>query len=211
MPRDYKYRAEDRNNKQRRRKPAREGSIALWKWMLITALIISFVVFLFYLRSKGAKQIKVQPVSQTISANKQEKGKPVKNSTVVTEKKVEAKPAPEVPQFDFYTILPEKEIVVPDHEIDTRSREERVGQARETKYILQAGSFKSFKEADQSRAKLALMGIESRIEKAKVGSAIWYRIKMGPFTRMSSVSIIRSRLRKNGIDAVVTEIRGKGL
>lgn len=208
MPRDYKYRAEDRNINRRRRKSGREGSLALWKWMLITALIISFVVFLFYLRSKGDKQVKIQPLSQTIPANKQNKTQPEKNTAAKTEKKAEAKPEPEVPQFDFYTILPEKEVVVPDHEIDTRSREERVGQAKETKYILQAGSYKDFKEADQSRAKLALMGIESRIEKAKVGSVTWYRIKMGPFTRMSSVSNIRSRLRKNGIDAIVTEVGG---
>jgi cell division protein FtsN len=208
MARDYKYRAEDRNNNQRRRKPGRKGSLALWKWMLITALIILFVVFLFYLRSKGAKQIKIHPVSQTISANQQAKGRPVKNGAAGAEKKTEAKPAPEVPQFDFYTILPEKEVVVPDHEIDTRSREERVGQARETKYILQAGSYKSFQEADQLRAKLALKGIESRIEKAKVGNVTWHRVKMGPFTRMSSASIIRSRLRKIGIDVVVTEVGG---
>lgn len=208
MARDYKYRAEDRKVIRRRRKSGREGSLALWKWMLITALIIAFVVFLFYLRSKGGKQVNMPPVSQTIPAGKQEKTQALDNGKAAADIKAEAKPAPEIPQFDFYTILPEKEVVVPDHEIETRSREERVGQAKVTKYILQAGSYKDFKEADRSRAKLALMGIESRIEKAKVGSVTWYRIKLGPYTRMSSVSIIRSRLRSNGIDAIVTEVGG---
>lgn len=208
MPRDYKYRAEDRNVKQRKRKSGGKDRLALWKWMLITALIISFVVFLFYLRSKGDKQATTQQVTQIIPASKQASAQPVKNAGATAEKKTEVKPEPEVPQFDFYTILPEKEVIVPDHEIDTRSREERLGQAKETKYILQAGSFKDFKEADLLRAKLALMGIESRIEKAKVGSVTWHRIKMGPFSHMSSASIIRSRLRNNGIDVVVTEIKG---
>jgi cell division protein FtsN len=169
--------------------------------MLITALIIAFVVFLFYLGSKGNKQVSAPPVSQSASDKKQ-----AEKTAAAANKKAEVKPEPEIPQFDFYTILPRKEVVVPDHEIDTRSREERVGEAKATQYILQAGSYKDFKEADRLRAKLALMGIESRIEKAKVGNVTWYRIKMGPYTRMNSVSIIRSRLRDNGIDAIVTEI-----
>lgn len=202
MPRDYKYRSEDRNIKRSRRSSGREDSLALWKWMLITALIIAFVVFLFYLGSKGGKQVNTPPVSQSASDNK----KTEKTAAAAANKKAEVKADPEIPQFDFYTILPRKEVVVPDHEIDTRSREERVGEAKATQYILQAGSYKDFKEADRLRAKLALMGIESRIEKAKVGNVTWYRIKMGPYTRMNSVSIIRSRLRDNGIDAIVTEI-----
>jgi cell division protein FtsN len=172
--------------------------------MLITALIIAFVVFLFYLGSKGGKEADRPPVAQSTSNKKQAENP----NAAAANKKAEVKTEPEIPQFDFYTILPEKEVVVPDHEIDTRSREERVGQAKPTQYILQAGSYKDFREADRLRAKLALMGIESRIEKAKVGSVTWYRIKMGPYTRMNSVSTIRSRLRDNGIDAIVTEIGG---
>ena len=111
-----------------------------------------------------------------------------------------------LPQFDFYTILPEKEVIVPDYEINTRAREERVGQAKTASYILQAGSFRDFKDADSLRAKLALMGIESKVEKAKVGNVVWNRVKMGPYTQMTSVSTIRSRLRENGIDVVVMEV-----
>ena len=69
---------------------------------------------------------------------------------------------------------------MPEYEIKTRTREERVGKAKETKYIMQAGSFKVFKEADELRAKLALMGIESKVEKAKVGSVTWKPGKNGP-------------------------------
>ena len=111
------------------------------------------------------------------------------------------------PRFDFYTILPETEIVVPDYEINTRSREEKFGKAKTTKYLIQAGSFRNFSEADKLRARLALMGIESRVEKAKVGNVIWNRVKMGPYSRSSSVSVIRKRLRNNGIDVIVTEIK----
>ncbi|MGZ8175262.1 MULTISPECIES: SPOR domain-containing protein, partial [Methylobacter] len=66
--------------------------------------------------------------------------------------------------------------------------------------------FREFKDADSLRAKLALMGIESKVEKAKVGNVVWNRVKMGPYTQMTSVSTIRGRLWENGIDVIVMEI-----
>ena len=226
MARDYKYRAQGGNKAHRRQSLDQRQGVGLWKWMLITALIILFVVFLVYLRSTGPNQIKPEQISQAIpikaeavkkeAPKHEEKPEPIKNIEPKQEKKPEpvkpkaemkAIPEPEAvaPQFDFYTILPEKEVVVPDYEINTRTREERVGQAKKAKYIMQAGSFREFKDADGLRAKLALMGIESRVEKAKVGNVIWNRVKMGPYDRMASVSSIRARLRQNGIDAIVTE------
>ena len=226
MARDYKHRAHSAKKAPRRQPLDQPQSIGLWKWMLITALIISFVVFLVYLRSTGSKQVKPEQISQVIpikpeavknEAPKQEqKPEPARNTEPKQEKKPEpakpkaemkAMPEPEVvaPQFDFYTILPEKEVVVPDYEINTRAREERVGQAKKASYIMQAGSFKEFKDADSLRAKLALMGIESRVEKAKIGNVTWNRVKMGPYDRMASVSSIRARLRQDGIDVIVTE------
>lgn len=165
--------------------------------MLITALIISFVVFLVYLRGTGSKQINPQ---QDIPA------KPEETKTEAPKQEKKPEPGPVLPQFDFYTILPEKEVIVPDYEINTRTREERVGQAKAASYILQAGSFREFKDADSLRAKLALMGIESKVEKAQVGNVTWNRVKMGPYTQMASVSTIRTRLRENGIDVIVIEV-----
>jgi cell division protein FtsN len=204
MPRDYKYRAQDSRESTRSRKPRQKDGLALWRWMLITSLIIGFVVFLFYLVSKGAQngtplQAGNPPVTENAASGPT--AKPEGKSTL----KVEAVPEPKGPQFDFYTYLPKKEIVVPDHEINTRMREERVGKAKAARYILQVGSYKDAAEADRLRAKLALMGIESRIEKAKVGNVTWHRVTLGPYTRLASVGVIRSRLRQNGIDTIVAE------
>jgi len=195
MAKDYKHRTQNKNSASYRQQ--RPQSLSLWRWMLITALIISFVVFLVYIRSTGSKQVTAQP-------NIPAKAEEMKVEAPKQEKKPETGPV--LPQFDFYTILPEKEVIVPDYEINTRAREERVGQAKTASYILQAGSFRDFKDADSLRAKLALMGIESKVEKAKVGNVVWNRVKMGPYTQMTSVSTIRSRLRENGIDVVVMEV-----
>ncbi|MDD2659827.1 MAG: SPOR domain-containing protein [Methylococcales bacterium] len=207
MTRDYKPRIKERRPqgraaagriKQFDRAPA---GIGLWKWMLITSIFIVFAVFLVYLWSTRAKQINPQQTSQTIT------DKTGAENAVISkeEQKPEVKPGPKAPQFDFYTILPEKEVVVPEYEIKTRTREERVGKAKETHYIMQAGSFKTFNEADRLRAKLAAMGIESKVQKAKIGSVNWYRVKMGPYAQTGSVNTIRARLRQHGIDAITME------
>ena len=202
MSRDYKPRPKGRYAGQHRQKYGRQQpKVGLWKWMLITAIIISFVVFLVYLRSNGPKEINAQQTPQTMP----NKPGAEKAATSKQDEKPEVKPGPKAPQFDFYTILPDKEVVVPEYEIKTRTREERVGKAKETHYIMQAGSFKTLKEAGQLRKKLAAMGIESKVQKAKVGSVNWYRVKMGPYTQSASVNNIRTRLRQNGIDVLITE------
>ena len=188
MARDYKHRAS-----QNRKRP-QQTQVAWWKWVLIIVLISLFVIFLIFLRGSAPEAEHEQSISKTAKAQK---------STPIHQNK-----EPLEPRFDFYTILPETEIVVPDYEINTRSREEQFGKSKTTKYLMQAGSFRDYTEADKLRARLALMGIESRVEKAKVGSVVWNRVKMGPYSRSSSVSVIKKRLRQNGIDVIVTEIKG---
>ncbi|MEQ1485557.1 SPOR domain-containing protein [Methyloglobulus sp.] len=206
MARDYKHRALNRDANNRRRNSQEPSGIGLFKWMLITGLIIGFAVFLVYLKSPGLQ--KTAPL-----AKNQETAPATKSGKADTGDKVSAKQEikdqkPQPPQFDFYTILPKKEMIVPDHEIKTRTREEQVGKNKKASYVIQAGSSQDFKDADQLKAKLALMGIESKIQKAKVESVIWYRVKIGPYSQMGSVNTIMSRLQKNGMKPVITEVDG---
>jgi cell division protein FtsN len=224
-------------NKNSRKRPSQKSSGGAFAWMLITGLLIGLVVFGVYLKGTGLKKIKHQlqqhsitePVVAQIIAT-QPTNTPDKLSPETVEK-LEKQPdvilSPEaaneledIPQFDFYTILPDKDVVVPEHEIITRTRKEQANvpvepvnsttisqeQPKPTMtYMMQAGSFKNAIDAEKLRANLASMGIESRIERAKVGEVIWHRIKMGPYTQMSSVSAIRTRLRQSGVDVIVTE------
>lgn len=115
---------------------------------------------------------------------------------------------PVEPHFDFYTILPSVEVVIPDNEIKTRIREEKIGAGDKTlKYIMQAGSFRDSPDAERLKAKLTGMGIESRIEKAQVGEVMWYRVKVGPYSGMTSVMATKSQLRGKGVDAIVLEFK----
>lgn len=189
MPRDYKNRASIKKNQLQ----APQQGVVWWKWLLIFLIIALFVIFLYFLSSSSPKKdTQVSTVSTVIKTQKPPKHQNKK---------------PEEPRYDFYTILPETEIVVPDYEINTRSREEQLGKRKESQYIVQAGSFRQYIEADRLRARLALMGIESRVEKATVGNVIWNRVKMGPYKHSSSISVIKKRLKKNGIDVIVTEVK----
>jgi len=106
MTRDYKPRAQGRAAAERRKKFDRQPpSVGLWKWMLITAIIISFVVFLVYFAKYRFQTNKSQQISQTIPNKSGAKSAAISEE----EKKPEIKSGPKPPQFDFYTILPEKE------------------------------------------------------------------------------------------------------
>jgi cell division protein FtsN len=213
MSRDYKHRAQGKKSPPRGQQYNRQKSVSLWRWMLIAALVIAFVGFLVYLRITAPKEADTPQGSAAVSATKPISVDQKRDNTLKPEKKAE----PKQPHFEFYNLLPNKEVVVPEHEIKTRTREERVGKAKESKYIMQAGSFKTAKEAEQLRVKLALMGIQAKVDKAKVGSktdkavaagVTWYRVKIGPYTKMTSVDVIKSRLKKHGLDVMVTEVGG---
>lgn len=198
MAKDYKHRISGKNALYRQDfDPVK--NLSVWKWMLITASAIVLMVLIVYLSGIGLKVVAPVEVVRVLT-------EPVEPPKTI-EPDVVKKEEPEIKatQFDFYTILPEKETVVPEYEIKTRTREERIGQAKETQYIMQAGSYTSTKDAEKMQAKLSAMGIEAHIQKAKVGNAIWYRIKIGPFAQIASVNTLNARLKQSGIDAIVTE------
>lgn len=190
MAKDYKHRIRGKNTLLRQDfDPVK--SLSVWKWMLITAALIAAVVLVVYVSSIGLKDNAPKSIEQPTP----QPNEPIKPVTP------EVKPI----QYDFYTILSDKEVVVPEYELKTRTREDRIGQAKTTQYIMQAGSYNALKDAEQMRVKLGTMGIESKIQKAKVGNTVWYRVKMGPFAQIDSVNSINARLKQSNIDAIVTE------
>jgi len=223
MARDYKHRVQQNASyAKNRRRQQRKQPVMWWRWLLVAVLVGAFVVFLNMMRNMVPELLAGKSESEQAKPQPDEK---VKQELTIKPKVATATPAPaaaeteqqaaitptpkpvepEEPRYDFYTILPQTETVVPDYEIKSRVREELVGKTKVAKYVMQAGSFHEVAEAERHKAKLALLGIESRIEKAKINNAIWYRIKIGPYDNPSSVATIKDLLQKNGIGVVVTE------
>lgn len=68
---------------------------------------------------------------------------------------------------------------------------------------LQAGSFASASEADNQKARLALLGAEARIQQVMLQDKVWYRVRIGPYHKMDEVSHLRADLARQGIEANV--------
>lgn len=206
MARDYKHRVQSASYINSRKRPKKSPNM-IWRWLLVAVLIVAFVFFLNMIRRMAPELINGKHGTETqTSENKQVLALKPSTPGEPEKKSEQPPPGPEEPRYDFYTILPQAEIVVPDYEIKTRVREELVGKSKAAKYIMQAGSFREASEADRHKAKLALLGIEAHVEKAKVGNVIWHRVKIGPYDNPTSVSRIKELLQKNGIGVIVTEL-----
>jgi cell division protein FtsN len=107
--------------------------------------------------------------------------------------------AQEKPKFDFYKILPGNEQPVTDKELKQRLKESK-GQPDTggDVYYLQAGSFQNPAEADNQKAKLAILGFESSVEPTTLpDKGTWYRVRVGPYTRLDEINRARQTLKAN--------------
>ena len=119
-------------------------------------------------------------------------------------------PAPlgEKPKFTFYEKLLQEEPVT-EKELRERSRPAR-GQQESPKdvYFIQAGSFQNPADADNQKARLAILGFESSVEPANLpDKGTWYRVRLGPYTKIEEINRVRQALAQNGIDASLVKIK----
>ena len=129
---------------------------------------------------------------------------------LVTKTKAEdpgAKPA-EKPRFDFYSILPGAD-EPKDKSQDKAGDGSRtpVPEVKETFYV-QAGAFQSAADADNLKARLALLGVEAAVQSGlTMDRGQLHRVRVGPFTRVEEVNRIRDTLKQHGIET--TLIKGR--
>jgi cell division protein FtsN len=74
-------------------------------------------------------------------------------------------------------------------------------------YQVQAGAYGSQTEAEQQRAKLAMMGMESRIQEREVNGRTMYRIRIGPFAHREQAEEARAKLSGAGVDSALVRIQ----
>lgn len=75
-------------------------------------------------------------------------------------------------------------------------------------YVLQAGSFRSYTQADKRKAVLALMGIEATIQTVAIdNSKTWHRVRIGPNTDLAKLQKIQQQLRNNHIECQLFKVK----
>ena len=233
MPRDYKNRV---NRKKRK-------TLSPWIGVVAGLLIGLFVAFLVYIKLQAEPREPVY-VQETLPppavATTQE------DVQAVSKDEPEATPAPPKPRFDFYTLLPEIEVVVPDEEIEqsrkpapppvTAPVTEATKPAASTPlpattaapkpapapvkpapkpapaagtFYLQVGSFSDAGKAEAFKAELAMMGLQTSIQRVTINSKdTYHRVRVGPFGTLGELDKTRSRLKQKGIDSTPIKVRG---
>ena len=119
----------------------------------------------------------------------------------------------EKPKFDFYKILPGAEETVSEKELRERLRAAKSqppGQQEASKdvYFIQAGSFQNPADADNQKARLAILGFDSSVEPANLpDKGTWYRVRLGPYKKVEEINKVRQQLAQNGIDASLVKMK----
>lgn len=114
------------------------------------------------------------------------------------------------PRFEFYNILPGKQDAAPDTQAAPATTPEPAAQAAaavETFY-LQVGAFQKAADADNLKAKLALLGIEASIQEVNSpDKGKLLRVRAGPFAKPEEMNKARNELAANGIQGTVIKIK----
>ena len=198
MPRDYA-----KKSKKKEREP-----IPGWAWMFGGLTVGLFVAGLVYLNEHTPRQ------KQALLTNAVKRT--IKDARKVQEEKQNGNGDQKRPHFDFYTILPELEVAIPDQELARpKKRTPAVTSPSGTKpaqaqpddsFTLQAGSFRKLDQADRLKARLALQGVIADIQTVTINDGdTWHRVRIGPSTDLAKLNMTRKRLSEIGVATIVVK------
>ncbi len=146
---------------------------------------------------------------------------------------LDSDPAEQPNIYDFYTVLPEVEVLIPedyreivanplsnDNEVQASQEEDKprteltivnpdsatsepppkLASSSKDHFVLQVASFKSKSDAEQLRARLALSGLTSNIQKVTIQDrGDFYRVRLGPFSVYEEMQNVDEILKEEGI------------
>ncbi len=180
---------------KRRRTPSTKQDYPGWLWMIFGLAIGLSVALAIYVRDRESAPPPAaarQPASLESAID--QNGEAARTAQPAAEQKES--------RFTFYDMLPNFEVVIPEQEPDVTAEVEPRAVVTPGLYILQAGSFTRFEDADRRRAELALQGIESTIQRVTIDDNTYHRVRIGPTDDLEELNLLRSRLRAAKIDAI---------
>ncbi len=105
-------------------------------------------------------------------------------------------------------MLPGYEVVIPGPAKSDSGKSAAPAIAKPGEYVIQVGSFRSRNEAESQKAKLALLGIESRVEQVTIDNKdTWFRVRIGPEHDQAKVQSLVARLQENSIQSYLMKVQ----
>ena len=113
------------------------------------------------------------------------------------------------PKYEFYHKLPKQKVEVnPETStpvVKSKPADKKTAPAKTAAsgYLVQAGAFRLYSQAERRRAEVARLGFQSQVVEGKDGKGIpLFRVHIGPITDMLEVQKMRQQLKSNGIQTV---------
>ena len=188
--------AAKRGKSQAKRGGTRAG-IPPWIWLL-AGILLGLALAVFVLLREG-QDLRGTPTPNPAAQAPREPEAPVAQQAEA--------PRETRPKYDFYTVLAEREVQIPDSELAAQAKREAEAAATppadEKRYLLQAGAFADARDAEAVKARLALIGLVARVETGQVNGKAVHRVRLGPYPGARDLEAAKRQLADNGIaDAI---------
>ncbi|MBG4731343.1 SPOR domain-containing protein [Pseudomonas aeruginosa] len=211
--------------------PAAKNGVPGWVWLVAGLAIGGFIMFLMKLEPGRKAVQRARPDAPRPAAVQ---GKQPQQNGQAQQPAQTQTPAQAKPKYEFYTLLPESEVVVPPEAVpekappapppaerakadEARAKAALAGQvppplpnagvAASTQFFLQAGSFRKQSDADRVRAQIILLGQSVNVEAGNVRDETWYRVMVGPFNSRDQLSQAQKTLSSNGFSNLLLQQR----
>ena len=208
-----------KRNKQAYRENDRQTAWPAWIWLGI-GVLLGLTLSVLVLVKDWAPMLRKKNLPQPNA----EATAPKESESAVADEAAK-KPAPPKKSFDFYSVLPEMEVVIPDAELSAKARAEQQRQQAAMaqsqtantnattpappastegggRYVLLAGSYGDPKAADEAKAKLALLGVVAKVQSITINGKTWNRVMVGPYANASDTEAAKKSLADNGVKAI---------
>ena len=179
--------------------------LPFWVW-LITGFALGVGLSMFFILRDGMPTAGPRPNPNALPGG--EGDKPLVelaagDSRATTETKK--------PRYDFYSVLPEIEVVIPDAELTEQSQKPPAPVAAGTtaaRMFLQVGSFSNSGDAESLKARMALVGVQAQVTPVKINDRNWYRVRVGPYTDARALETAKRELAGANIEAIALRETG---
>lgn len=259
-----------RGKSQARRNAGSSGGLPGWAW-LVLGVVLTIVVVLAapkVLKSDGNEFFRPRPNpdAQPAAVGEDDTVVPEGAGSPGTARDDGKGPAAgKDKDYDFYTLLPGKEVEMSDAELAATERAEAAREARRgadddaaqgdtpsaaalpapvesneparptvpaptpstattspattaaaapsrtddttARYLLQAGAFQASGQAEELKARIALLGLGARVEAAAIGGKTVYRVRMGPYGTAGELAEAKRKLASGGLPAMAIQVK----